>query len=94
VFGYRLAISGESLRQLVRSDPHVPSTHIPVFTHCASSLAQDVLTSTLPQDVAFLVEVPLSASPKPRASSLNLSSFLNYKPYGSKKDNKKDQYFY
>ncbi len=24
VFGFRLAISGESLRQLVRSDPHVP----------------------------------------------------------------------
>ena len=58
VFGFRLAISGESPRQLVRSDPHVPTTHIPVFSLCVSLLAQDVLTSTLPQDVALLVEVP------------------------------------
>ncbi len=36
VFEYRLAISGESPRQLVRSDPHVPTAHIPVFSLCAS----------------------------------------------------------
>ena len=32
VFEFRLAISGESPRQLVRSDPHVPTAHIPVFS--------------------------------------------------------------
>ncbi len=58
VFGFRLAISGESPRQLVRSDPYVPTAHIPVFSLGASLLAQEVLTSTLPQDVALLVEVP------------------------------------